>query len=427
MIRFLLTIIICLVLCTSTFAQKGAKKSNSEVLKMYGYEKNVNRHRKYPNVQIGDSTQPGKAKPRISFKGWDDEVGFEVDLGGSSQLTIPNNYIKNKGQKNGQDSIQIMGNNHYHAMFVTSDNRFEWSVVLDQVPPVNSITFPFTSYGLTFEWQDTLMDWEVADGAYRPDSIIYSYAIYHSTRSQNYEPNDGMTEEYTTGKFGHSFRPKAWDDSGDTVWISLLIDTIAHGVTISWDPVWMSNATYPVTIDPDVGFMDQGLTETPASTNRAHALCRTANVHTAGASQEVTALKGWVRVNPSGDETMSLAVYSMTGTSPFSADARLTNSENFTISITTADSIGVDGLSVAMTNGTVYGVAWGEASSTDIQFYFDGQAGARRRQNSATLGATFANNQLRDALFSFFFTFGDAAPGEPTLGRRRKISQEQLK
>lgn len=413
MISLTKIVIACLLFCGSVFAQKGVKKSDSEVLKMYGYEKNVNRHRKYPNVQIGDSTVPGKAKARISFKGWDDEVGFEIDLGGSSQLTIPNNYTKNKGQKNGQDSVQIIGNNHYHAMFVTADNRFEWSVVLEQEPPVSSVTFPFTSNGLSFYWQDTLTDEEVTEGAFRPDSVIYSYAVYHSTKANNYNKTDGSTEEYGTGKYGHSYRPKAWDNLNDTVWISLLIDTIANELTVSWDSAWMANATYPVTLDPTVGLTSQGGTEDAINAAQAHGHANSLDVYTAEASKQIERMTIWTRVTTGNEgETLDLAVYrAKPNGGSFELTTRETNAETITINNTSADSLHTGALAVAMIQDTVYSVAWGGWSTTSsiIQVYFDGADGTRDRQTSSPLGTSWVHSSFRTTnKFSVFYTYGDA-------------------
>ncbi len=401
-------ILVCLFFCGSVFAQGGIKKSESEVLKMYGYEKQANRHRKYPMVEIGDSTAT-KIPQEFKLSGWSDEVWFKIGLE-SNQLSL-GQPTKSKGKRGGKDSVKVEGAGFHHAMFINED-MFEWSIVLEQEQTGHSFTFPFSSNGLTFYWQDTLTDEEVAEGAFRPDSVIHSYAVYHSTRRNNYNKTDGSTEEYTTGKFDHIYRLQAWDSGNDTVWGMINIDTLAGEITLSVDSAWRVNATNPVTIDPTVGLTSQGGTEDAINSGRAHGHAATGDVYTAEASKQVERMTIWTRVT-TGSETCDLAVYETTiNGASHELTRRLTNAETITITNTTADSLHTGALSVAMIQDSVYSVAWGEWSTTSsvIQLYFDGAGGTRDRQTATTLGPNWNHNSFRTTnRFSAYYTYGDAA------------------
>lgn len=92
--------------------------------------------------------------------------------------------------------------------------------------------------------------------AHRPDSVIGSYAVYHQDKRGDYKKiigGDTIICQYGTGKAFHIFRPKAWDNNGDTTWCELRIDTSAGTLSIMVPPQFLSDAAYPVIIDPQFG------------------------------------------------------------------------------------------------------------------------------------------------------------------------------
>ena len=138
-------------------------------------------------------------------------------------------------------------------IFNTADGRLEWDFTFQSKPGNQySWTFPIEHNNLVFLYQPELTAEEIANGDTRPDSVVGSYAIYHSTKKNN---------AFKTGKAIHAYCPEAWDSAGDTVWLDLDIDTVANELTISATRAWMRNATYPVTFDPILGKNSEGGSE----------------------------------------------------------------------------------------------------------------------------------------------------------------------
>ena len=77
------------------------------------------------------------------------------------------------------------------------------------------------SKGLDFFYQPPLTQKEIDEGAFRPENVVGSYAVYASEQKTNYVGG----KLYRTGKVGHIFRPKIIDSAGTEVWGKLNIDT----------------------------------------------------------------------------------------------------------------------------------------------------------------------------------------------------------
>ena len=176
----------------------------------------------------------------VSWPGLPDSTYFKVGIG------LPTDSIWYSG-----DTTTLRLSEYYDARFYnTVDNRLEWEAVLYQKPGNQySWTFPMESNNLVFYYQAELTQEEIDREAVRPDSVIGSYAVYHTSNKNN---------EYKTGKALHIYRPKAWDSAGDTVWIGLDIDTVTNELTIAGTRPWFRDAVYPVTIDPTIGKTDIG-------------------------------------------------------------------------------------------------------------------------------------------------------------------------
>ena len=174
----------------------------------------------------------------ISWPGLPDSTYFNVDLG-----ALPGGFTWVG------DTTIVNLDDYFDARFYNIGNaNLEWEAVLHQKPGNQfSWTFPFTSNNLRFLYQDTIY-FDRARG-WPADSVQFSYAVYHSSRTWN---------EYTTGKAFHIYRPKAWDSAGDTVWLDLDIDTLSNEITLAGTRRWFRDAVYPVTIDPNFGTEDIG-------------------------------------------------------------------------------------------------------------------------------------------------------------------------
>jgi len=196
---------------------------------------------------------------------WGDECYFKI------QLRDPGDQMNHyeTGMLNGSPYVEYGNNNYWMKMYVSGSGGFEFDAMLRKKPGggLYSMTFPIQTKGLRFSYQDTLSDIDKLD-SYRPDSVIGSYAVYHSTRQGNVHRLNGVFEEYMAGKAFHIFRPKVWDDAGDTTWgfvniswDSTALDGTMYGwMTVGVDPIWLANADFPVTLDPEFGLTTKGAT-----------------------------------------------------------------------------------------------------------------------------------------------------------------------
>lgn len=216
---------------------------------------------------------------------WGDECFFKVQL--REPGSVMNHY--ETGMLNGYPYVLYGGNNFWYKMYMTEYGAFEFDASLRKKPPngIHSITFPIQAKGLTFYYQPAsiaewgLEQWEIDRGLLPADSVLGSYAVYHSTQENNVNRANGDFEEYMIGKAFHIFRPRAWDVNDgtawgfvDIVWDSISADSIMFGnMELGVDSVWLASKKfpkdYPVTIDPIIGHSDVGATSSnPSSGSR---------------------------------------------------------------------------------------------------------------------------------------------------------------
>jgi len=144
----------------------------------------------------------------------------------------------------------------------------EYDIILKEIPKSNIFTLPITSTGLDFFYQPPLNE-ELTGSQYtgwtitattainekgeivnsRPENVVGSYAVYYSEKNNVYK----------TGKAFHIYRPYVSDAKGNTVWASLNFD--GSNLIVTVNQKWLSNAAYPVVVDPSFGYDSQGGTE----------------------------------------------------------------------------------------------------------------------------------------------------------------------
>ena len=88
----------------------------------------------------------------------------------------------------------------------------------------------------------------------RPENVVGSYAAYHKTKQGHVL---GKTD-YKTGKAFHIYRPKAIDAVGNWTWAEISINQISGLLTITVPQAFFDGATYPVTVDPTIGYTSIG-------------------------------------------------------------------------------------------------------------------------------------------------------------------------
>lgn len=192
----------------------------------------------------------------IEMTAWGDDCSFKIYL--LSAMNIKYDSIKTT-IKNGQPAVRVFAPKFRFQMYVDSLGAFEFDAIIlkKSQKGLHGFEFDIETKGLDFHFQDTLMDWEKLDYCYRPDSVIYSYAVYHSSRIFNYDVGD-KSYNYETGKAWQQYRIKAWDNAGDTVWGFQNINTETGKMRIWVDSTWAAHAVYPIRIDPYFGFSSVG-------------------------------------------------------------------------------------------------------------------------------------------------------------------------
>jgi hypothetical protein len=125
----------------------------------------------------------------------------------------------------------------------------EYEIVIGKIPASNVFSIPVTIENLTFYYQPALTPAEIAEGAVRPENVVGSYAVYHSSKQGG---------EYQTGKAFHIYRPLVTAADGKTIWGILNYD--GANLTVTVDSAWLAKAKYPVVVDPTFGYTDVGVT-----------------------------------------------------------------------------------------------------------------------------------------------------------------------
>ena len=141
------------------------------------------------------------------------------------------------------------------------EGGLEYEITLESKPKDNVITIPFSKENITLLYQPPLTEefkqencevWtpthiKLKNGMEfdRPENVVGSYAVYHSSKRDN---------QYKTGKICHIFRPKLIDADGKTAWAEFNRDANETSVlTITLPQAFLDSARYPVTVDPTFG------------------------------------------------------------------------------------------------------------------------------------------------------------------------------
>lgn len=167
---------------------------------------------------------------------------------------------------------------------VDNSNGFKIDILLKEKPSTNifcyqidgaenynfhyqpSLTdlYPKTANGLNNDTWTTIeeidptkrMEYDLTRGMFQPEDMIGSIAIYHKTL-KNHRIGG---ENYATGKVAHIPRPEVWElnnKASTTEWAELSY-TQQDGLCVTVRQGFLDNATYPVRIDPTIGYTTAG-------------------------------------------------------------------------------------------------------------------------------------------------------------------------
>lgn len=315
-------------------------------------------------VEIGDSLQPD-FKPQVKIKRWDNEVNFSMRAEEHPEAIVEEvdgviKYITPKYEVH-----------QYEKPEAGEDGGFEFEWVLNEIPESNVLTTTIQSKGLDFFYQPALTQEEIDSGSSRPENVIGSYAVYHSTKRDN--KVGGM--EYKTGKAFHIYRPEAVDANGVRTWCELNIENGTLTVTVPQE--FLDNAMYPVIVDPTFGYTSAGATETVAGSDTIR--CRIGTIGALGG--EVSKIT--ISAKDSGGAGL---VKGVVLTTPSTSEAVLTNGVTLEHTITSTTQVWFDmnystGPTVSAFTDYLAGVTFGVNATTSYYRDSGGVDGDSRWDN----------------------------------------------
>src|SRR3990172_1486477 len=152
------------------------------------------------SIELGDSKQPD-FKPQAKMMRWDNEVNFSVRAEEDPLATV---------ETEGEKIKYVTPDREVHFRDFTPDishpeGGLKFEVILKEKPVSNKLEFTISTKGLDFFYQPPLTQQEIDEGAERPENVIGSYAVYHTTKGGM---NDVAGMEYKVGKAFHIYRPK---------------------------------------------------------------------------------------------------------------------------------------------------------------------------------------------------------------------------
>lgn len=195
-------------------------------------------HKDDVKVAVGED---GEFKPNMEISRWDGEVKMKLkprldDKTKTKKLDFENNKIKYKEDKKEYHFYEIATSAEH------PEGAYEFEIILLEKPATNTITLDIETEGLDFFYQPELTQEEIDEGAFRPENVIGSHAVYHSTKKNHII---GQTN-YGTGKAFHIYRPKIIDSNGWEVWGELNINTEQNIQTVAMPLDFWDNAVYPI-------------------------------------------------------------------------------------------------------------------------------------------------------------------------------------
>ena len=216
-------------------------------------------------VEVGDSKQK-EFYPQVKLMQWDNETNFsarlKTDITDATYKTVDNKI-------EWEDSTKKTKCRLYDVPTLSGceDGGFEFEVHLNEKPETNVIVFTLQYKGLDFFYQPELTEEEKKQGHIRPENIVGSYAVYHSTKQNDYSKIGG--KNYKTGKAFHIYRPWAEDSNGWRVWCDLRIIKRNNLMIITIPEDFYEKAVYPVLIDPTFGYTTAGGSNSETNENQA--------------------------------------------------------------------------------------------------------------------------------------------------------------
>jgi hypothetical protein len=190
-------------------------------------------------------------QPQFKIKRWGNECNFSVrlvdDMADAPKLQTDKNKIKFVKKKTEAHFYDV-------PKMDETPECFEFEIILKEKPKTNKVQMSIETKGLAFYYQPKLTQEEIDEGAFRPENVVGSYAVYHESKQGDYSKM-GL-KNYRAGKAFHIFRPKIIDNAGKEVWGKLNITD--NLLTVEIPQEFLDNAVYPIIVDPTFGYTTKG-------------------------------------------------------------------------------------------------------------------------------------------------------------------------
>lgn len=217
--------------------------------------------------------------PYLRLDKWSGETKLKIKLPqaekGSKKLE--NDKLKVKGgryavevyPRSSQEITEDIAGVPY-TFTIDNEGGVEFDIVLESIPESNVFEFPIEGEGLRFYYQPALHaehpTWADEDGDgvadnFRPEMVVGSYAVYYEAKESFFKEKE-KEAKYKTGKVFHIYRPKVTDAAGSEIWGELFFDEITQVLKVTVDAAWLANASYPVRVDPNLGYSTAGASST---------------------------------------------------------------------------------------------------------------------------------------------------------------------
>ena len=292
-------------------------------------------------VEIGDSKQ-SDFKPQMKIMRWDNEVSFTIkpDL---SMIATEDKTLSFEGEKIKFGTPKV--DYELYELPISQDlpeGGYEYEVILKEKPVGNIITLGIETQGLDFFYQPELTQQEKDKGAFRPENVVGSYAVYASENKVNLEGG----KLYKAGQVGIIYRPKIIDSAGTEVWGILNINKNTGTLTVEIPQEFLDKAIYPVRHAAGLTFgytTIGGTTEGPFGSAEGHSFVTGSYTRTAVSGDTITGFTIYASGNAL---TIKMAAYTISGGIP---TTRLAVGSSINLS-SSANWYSVTGLSQSLTN-----------------------------------------------------------------------------
>lgn len=362
------------------------------------------------DIPQGERVEIAKDRAAMTLKGWNDEYAITI----TPQIPTTSFGAIDKPFTVPADRKLLSKKMEYRTGDVTAfiepkegtENEFDIDFTLHSKPDTNVFEYKIEgAEEFDFFYQPELTPEEIARGDTRPQNVVGSYAVYHKTKANH---RVGSTN-YATGKAFHIYRPKAIDANGEERWAEL---AFADGVlTVTLDDQWLSDAVYPIVVDPTFGITTIGSTSALGGTENA---VRPERVTTTEAG-DVTMVSAYMTVTTAAKNSKT-AFYEFVSTSDAgSLLAESTQRSNGT----SAGQWYNYTMSYTVTGGTDYYLGAYTASGSGVASMFYDTGGETHVYLFSGTYPTFPNPATSEStetfIFSIYATYtasGGTTPGE---------------